>query len=392
MPPSDAKPKPPTNPANPGPARGAAYLYHQQEPEAKPVSPRRNLPSRKPKSKPEAQAGQKYFLNNLKTFGYVLAGMALISVLAFVVAKQVNRVQLRKNKERIEEYNIQMNLGQNEALAGISRKPGAEGSNTTVTASAPVGKTMQIERMRKALYLYELGKARMKEQNHDAAVVRFQESLELNPYLHKAWADLGDCYLRLNDASKAQIALERAVEGDPTNAEVLCNLGVAHLSLNEPAKARELFEQAMAVNPTYARSHFQLGKLHIQLRDYDQAMLSLERYLRMDPTDAEALRARAFIEAQRKQYNQSMENLKKAIAERPDWAELYWDAAACSALLGRAEDAIRYLEKGEGFTSVGDAHKAWRAPAFDQLRSSAAGQIYEKELVDRYRRNQQNPL
>jgi hypothetical protein len=50
------------------------------------------------------------------------------------------------------------------------------------------------------------------------------------------------------------------------------------------------------------------------------------------------------------------------------------------------DDAIRYLEKGEAFTNPARAYKVYQQPAFNKIRSSELGKIYEKELVDRTRR------
>lgn len=386
---AELKDKPQAPPAPATRAQGSGYLYHQQQAEDKPRPSRKSSLPRKPKPRPESNAGHKYFMGNMRTFGYVALGMTLFSMLAWMISGQVYKSHLRENERRIRDSQFENAKGGTKGpidpAANASKAPGS-------TSGELVREPIKLEDIRKALYLYDMGRARMKEQNYDAAVLRFQEALELNPFLYRAWSDLGYVYLEMKDAPKAQIALEHAVEGDATNPEVLTNLGLAYLNMDQHDKARELFEQAMGADASYPKSYFYLAKLFIKQRDFDQAMVSLERYLRMEPADASALRDRAFIEAQRKQYNQAMENLKKAIAERPDWADLYWDAAACCALLGRAEDSIRYLEKGEAFTNEAEAFRAWQSPAFEQLRNSAPGKIYEKELADRRRRALQNPL
>jgi tetratricopeptide (TPR) repeat protein len=380
------KPKPPS-----GRSGGPAYLYHQQQPAEKPRPARKSTLPRKPKPRPESNAGHRYFMGNLRTFLYVVAGMLVICVIGWLIAQQAYQSHLRENQRRIEGEQFEA-VGARDRRLSRPDPVGTTGSAGEVEPDLAARQPIDLGDIRKALYLYDMGRARMKEQNYDAAVLRFQEALELNRFLYRAWADLGYVYLEMKDAAKAQVALEHAIEGDATNPEVLSNLGLAYLNQDQHDKARELFEQAMAVDPSYPKSHFYLAKSHIRQRDFDQAMISLERYLRMEPSDAPALRDRAFIEAQRKQYNQALDNLKRAIAERPDWADLYWDAAACCALLGRAEDSIRYLEKGEAFTNASEAYRAWQSPAFEQLRNSAPGKIYEKELADRVRRALQNPL
>ncbi len=366
----------------------AGYLYHQQVPEAPQRSTRRkNAPARKPKPSSAANLGQKYFLANLRTFLIVLAGMGALVGLAYFATQQMAALREARSKKKVEEWRKE-----NEKAAAARPKTAPEaamaaaGSETIPAAAQP----FQTDNLRQATYLARLGGVAMQEKNYKVAIERYTEALALAPYLHKIWAELGAAYLENKEHARARIALERAVQGDATNPGVMCNLGLSYLNLRMYDEALKLFEAALDVDPGYPRTHFYLAKVYLQRKEYEPAMLSLEKYLRAVPTDCEALREKSFILAGRGQYLVALDSIKRALAECPDKPELYWDAAATSALLQRAEDAIRYLEKGEMFTSPRDAYKIYLdSPAFEGLRKSSSGKIYEKELADRARRHLQ---
>lgn len=361
------------------------YLYHQQVPEEPQRSARRkNAPARKPKPSSAANLGQKYFLANLRTFLIVLAGMGALVGLAYFATQQMGALRESRSRKKIEEWKKE----NEKAAANRPRKDpmvvvGADGAT-------PAPQEFNTEKIRQATYLARLGDVAMQEKNYKVAIERYTEALALAPYLHKIWAQLGEAYLENKEPARARIALERAVQGDATNPGVMCNLGLSYLQLRMYDQALKLFEAALDVDPGFPRTHFYLAKVYLQRKEYEPAMLSLEKYLRAVPTDCDALREKSFILAGRGQYLVALDSLKRALAECPDKAELYWDAAATSALLQRAEDAIRYLEKGEMFTSPRDAYKIYLdSPAFEGLRRSSSGKIYEKELADRARRHLQ---
>ena len=362
----------------------AGYLYHQQPPDPPPRSTRRkNAPARKPKPSAAANFGQKYFLANLRTFLVVLAGVGVLVGLAYFVTEQVHSLRESRNRKKVEEWKKEH-----------ERNTLSSSKTVTPLGDAPVqtssSDTFNTDNIRRATYLARLGSVAMQEKNYPVAIERFTEALGVAPYLHKIWADLGAAYLETRDPARARIALERAVQGDATNPEVMCNLGQSYLSLKMLDKAQNWFEAALDVDPGYPRTNFFLAKVYLQRREYEPAMLALEKYLRAVPTDCDALREKSFILAGRGQYLVALDSIRRALAECPDKAELYWDAAATSALLQRAEDAVRYLEKGEMFTSPREAYRIYLgSPAFEGLRRSSSGKIFEKELADRARRHLQ---
>jgi len=226
-------------------------------------------------------------------------------------------------------------------------------------------------------------------------VTRYREALDIWPYLTSVWGQLGRLYLRTRDYPRAQIALEKAVENSPGEAALLNDLGVAYLYQGKIAKARDVFDAAMEVDPQFAPSLFNIALCYINQNDAGNARDHLVRYLREKPSDPRALRELAFLDALEKHYQEAMEGLESALSYAPDWPLLYFDAAAVSALMGRPDQAVNYLEKVEPLTDPATVYRLYQEPAFREIRLTELGKLFEQELAKRARERieeQKEPL
>jgi Flp pilus assembly protein TadD len=247
------------------------------------------------------------------------------------------------------------------------------------------GDGLKIESMKKAAYLARLGKSLEQSSQYEEAIARYKEALDLWPYLNQVWGQLGRLYLQIKDYDRAEIALSKAVENNPGSAEPLNDLGVTYLYQGKVDKAIKLFETATEIDVNYPPGFFNVALCHLAKKDRNGARTALERYLKLKPSDARALREMAFLDASGGNYPVAMKTLEKALSEAPDWPLLYFDAAATSALLGRADGAIKYLEKVEPLTSPAAVYRIYQEPAFREVRLTEIGKLFEKELAERAR-------
>jgi len=363
------------------------YLYHKQKMEqeeaATPV-PRKARATKAP------HAGQHYFMNNLRTFLLVFVSMIILLALAYFITTRSSNVQKARYQKQIEELQLR-----EEAREASRRKlvnsliPGDEPEENNA-AEVMIGQSrkqdLDTKAIAKAVYLSKRANVLRDAENYEAAIAEYKNALHLWPYLGQVWADLGEAYLLTKDYPRAQIALKRAAQNIPNDAEILGNLGLTFLYQQDPESALDIFQAALEIDPKFGKNHYHIALCHISNEAFTLAAESLTEYFKFNPKDPKALREMAVLEAQRSRYDRSLDFLKKALAEAPDSPNLYFEAAASSALLGRAEDAIRYLEKGEAFTDPHRAYKAYMSPAFNEVRLSGLGRIYEQELADRARR------
>lgn len=320
--------------------------------------------------------GHRMLVSNIRTFVISAVVMTGFLILATYVA------------DRIWRFKEQRHVSRGEAPApaadnrSISSRETASPPGLTPTNPAT---ELDPEKLRKAIFLTRSAEALEKAGDLKEAAGRYQEALKVWPYLVDAWAQLGRVYLQLQDFDNAARALERAVESDPSNPALLNDLGVAYLYRNHIPMAAEFFRAAVDISPDYAPALFNLVLCSLATEDIETAREQLEAYLRIRPDDPRALKEKAYLLAREGKYREALAILQKAIIHNPEWAPLYFDAAAAAALLGSTEDAVAYLEKAELLTTPREVYRVYLQPAFQQIRLTELGQLFEKELAERAR-------
>jgi len=248
------------------------------------------------------------------------------------------------------------------------------------TPAAP-STELDPETLRKAVFLTRTAQAFEKSGDLEKAAQRYREALGVWPYLAGAWARLGRVYLQLQQYDNAARALERAVESNPSDPALLNDLGVAYLYQNRIPMAAEFFRAATDVNADYAPALFNLALCSLATEDTESARQQLEAYLRLRPDDPRALKEKAYLLARDGKFSEALTLLKRAIVHNPDWPALYFDAAAAAALAGDTERALEYLRKAQLITAPQEVYRVYLQPAFQQIRLTEAGQLFERELA-----------
>ena len=155
-----------------------------------------------------------------------------------------------------------------------------------------------------------------------AAAKAFEEVTLEDAEQPAVWANLGNCYSRMNENQKAMDAYNKAIELEPENANYHQNLGSIYAAMGQPEKAREIYEKAASMsvtldpataainyfnmsityinsgknqeasevlrkaielNPKHGESHYQLGIVLIGLNDMEAAIAQLKKYIEIDP-------------------------------------------------------------------------------------------------------------
>jgi tetratricopeptide (TPR) repeat protein len=98
---------------------------------------------------------------------------------------------------------------------------------------------------------YNLGVAFAARGQIDRAIAAFKEALEHNPNLYEAHFSLGRCYQRLDDAGRAYIHYNSACNARPQAAEPRYYMGLMHQSHGAHELAQRCFADALRVEPTF---------------------------------------------------------------------------------------------------------------------------------------------
>jgi len=171
--------------------------------------------------------------------------------------------------------------------------------------------------------------------NYQEALKAFLEVAEKEIGQPAVYANLGNCYSRLNQNEKALEAYDKAIELDPENPTYYQNKGSIYATMGDAEQARELYskaasmsetldpveaatsfynmgvtyinagknqeaadalKKAIEMNPKHAEAHYQLGITLLGLNDMEGAMEELKTYLVVDPDGPNVEVAKALIE------------------------------------------------------------------------------------------------
>lgn len=181
-----------------------------------------------------------------------------------------------------------------------------------------------------AARVYNLGVAKLRAGDRQAAVERFEQAIEMNPQLGAAYNGIATVYLEDERYDDALGMADRLLEVDPGNAEALgiryevyrrlgdeekmaaaleelqstdperivqayYKQGVLLFDNGQVEEAAEAFERVLAANPEHARAHYQLGRCYLSLNQLERAEQHLERFVEMAPDDPEAPSAREML-------------------------------------------------------------------------------------------------
>lgn len=375
-----------SSPRTPAPG-GTHHLYHKEK---RGIRPRARPVSATTEQEPEFERdnhtnpAMAYMMANVRKTGWAVGGMIVVLILSTLVVRIFWSIT--------DKPNTQTQFAPEKPAAKPIRavaSTGDVGQAKTPASQMPASQTptadINTEALRRAVFLSKHGESLEQNGQIDEAIKRYREALDIWPYLTSVWNQLGRVYLRQRNYPRAQIALEKAVENNPGQAALLNDLGVAYLYQGKIKQARDVFDAAMEVDPGYAPSVFNLALCHIHSNEAGPARDQLVRYLRLQPNDARALRELAFLDALEKRYREAMDGLQKALANAAEWPLLYFDAAAVSALMGRPDQAVNYLEKVEPLTDPATVYRLYQEPAFREIRLTELGKLFEVELAKRAR-------
>lgn len=351
------------------------YRFHRQER----VGRRPPPPSRDRGRADTPKSTEQVFDKNLRLFFSVTLGMTLF----FFVSVTIYRKVWQAKHARVVSGISAAQAASGGVRSRTVRRAPAEGEwvpGTSVTLQP------EEEALQQAVILARQGDTLRDAGRLEEACVQYSEALKVWPYLGKARAEMGRIHLRLKDYAKARIELEHAVGDDPGSAELLNDFGVALFRLSRFDRAMKLFETAAETKPDLAEAHFNAALCYTARGDRDRARASLEKHLQLKPNNPPALKQLAFLAAAAGNYTNAMEILGTVIAAAPDWPSAYFEAAATSALMGRAKDAIGYLEKARQIASPAAAYLVYQQPAFREIRNTGDGKAFEKALEEEARK------
>lgn len=222
--------------------------------------------------------------------------------------------------------------------------------------------SLQLEPSAEA-YL-QLARVRWAQGEQAQALHCYRAALELSPADEQIAAETGWALIESGDPVAALEPLHVAVLIGPNNTRVLYDLGRAHEMQARRAEALEWYERAATVAPTWAEALRATGRVAYEVGHTALARTHLARALRCDRSDAEALAEVGRLHLQARNGVRAERALRRATTHGCAHPHLRRDLADALLLVGRAAEALRWLEQAdEHDTEV----QSLRSKAYEQL-------------------------
>lgn len=182
-------------------------------------------------------------------------------------------------------------------------------------------------------------------ERYQEAVVKYQQSIELDPDDAVVHDNLGGAYHELGEYDKAAAAFEQAVALDPEYTTAYNRWGNTLYAQERYTEAAEKYQQAIELAPSTPLYHSNLGWVYFQVQEYERAAAAFQRAVELDPwyADDYNMWGRALYEQGK--YRQAAEKHQQAVELSPDNALYHYNLGVDYYQLQEKEKAIAELEK-----------------------------------------------
>lgn len=175
------------------------------------------------------------------------------------------------------------------------------------------------------------------------------------------------------DYNAAALKYEQVLVLQPNSPEAWSNLGVAYHMGGRITEAVEALQKALRYDPNLVPANLMLGIDFVRLGKHEEAIRPLRQVLQQDPAHRDALLALASAYFALRKYDQAVEAYRSDIRARPNDADAWYGLGLCfehlaedtARSLARAGEASSYYHRlmGEYLTEQGsgiDAEEAFR--------------------------------
>ncbi|MBM4284562.1 MAG: serine protease [Deltaproteobacteria bacterium] len=186
------------------------------------------------------------------------------------------------------------------------------------------------------------------EKKWQLAEERFSLVLQYARDLPEAWYGRGVARYHRQDFVGAARDLKEAARLSPRYGLAFLWLGRAWQGLGKEKEARQAYGEAVTLTPELAEAWFQLGLMAYQAGNLGEAALYLEKMKGKPPQDRERWWYLGNIYRALRRQEDALEAYRKATEADPRYVAAYLEGGRLLLDLGRAPEAVTWLEKGVG--------------------------------------------
>lgn len=251
--------------------------------------------------------------------------------------------------------------------------------------------------------LNQQGQMLLKTGNLEAAQIKFDQAIEIDPMLMDSYKNYGDLYMSRQEYQNAKNSYKKAMliekngllhflygnacfmndelhegleqynlaisEGYDSD-EMMFFMGMAYEHLHDDTMALRYFQKACVKNPS--RPDYIVRKIGVLVRlsMFDQAYEEVEELLLKAPEMYDGYHIKTQLLLHQERFEEA-ENFAKEASERfPEDAELFYDYAKTLSLEKKLEEAVRVIESAKKMKYFSDARRQF---------TLLEGQIYAEQ-------------
>lgn len=163
----------------------------------------------------------------------------------------------------------------------------------------------------------DLGNCYLRSNEAEQARDAYQKALGIRPDSEVVQVNLGTLDLQLGNLSNALERFETVVEKQPTNSKALCGIGMVKAKAGREDEAREAFTRAIAIDPLSTVALFHLYELADKSGELGEVEGLMKNFIEKAPKNNDVRYALATIQYRQGKWTACEDNLNQVLTQDP---------------------------------------------------------------------------
>lgn len=181
--------------------------------------------------------------------------------------------------------------------------------------------------------------------DHEGAITKFQEAIELDPKSSRAYSNLSMILERQGDYEGAIVKAKKATEIDLENADAYGIWGWVLYRKGDYKAAIDKYKKAIEIDPKLSAAYYSWGLALTGQKDYEGATIKYRKAIELDPDSSDAYAYCGWALYQQSDYIGAIAKFQKAIELNPKDSRAYSIWGLTLAEQKKYDDAVAKLQK-----------------------------------------------
>lgn len=189
-------------------------------------------------------------------------------------------------------------------------------------------------------YKINEGDTQCKYKQYEEALGIYEQVINLNPNLIRAYIGKGNALANLERSGEALVAFEQAIRLDSKSAIAHYGTGLALYDLERYKEALNVCNRAIDLDPNLARAYYTKGNVLAELNRNIEALEAYDQAIYLDPKTATVYHNKGSVLRVLKQYTEAVEAYDQAIHLDPKTAIIHYNRGKALYELKRYTQAL----------------------------------------------------